>query len=111
MCVCVCVVPDYYSPAMLGLKTDQEVLGELVKVKIPTVWQTMVNHNVMWTLVVSRWFICLYIDILPVEVSVQYVCVCFMVQPGGRSGHCYSYLFVLPCIRSQNSFIKNLRKA
>ncbi|KAM3626036.1 uncharacterized protein V6R79_021586 [Siganus canaliculatus] len=61
------ILPDYYSPAMLGLKTDQEVLGELVKVKVPTVWKTMVDHNVMWTLVVSRWFICLYIDILPVE--------------------------------------------
>ncbi|KAA8595815.1 hypothetical protein FQN60_011106 [Etheostoma spectabile] len=55
------------GPAMLGLKTDQEVLGELVKVKIPGVWQTMMDHNVMWTLVVSRWFICLYIDVLPVE--------------------------------------------
>ncbi|XP_060891916.1 growth hormone-regulated TBC protein 1-A [Labrus mixtus] len=61
------ILPDYYSPAMLGLKTDQEVLGELVKVKIPGVWQTMLDHNVMWTLVVSRWFICLYIDVLPVE--------------------------------------------
>ncbi|CAB1441173.1 unnamed protein product [Pleuronectes platessa] len=61
------ILPDYYSPAMLGLKTDQEVLGELVKIKIPGVWQTMVDHNVMWTLVVSRWFICLYIDVLPVE--------------------------------------------
>lgn len=54
---------------MLGLKADQEVLGELVKVKTPRVWQVMSDHNVMWTLVVSRWFICLYIDILPVEVS------------------------------------------
>ncbi|XP_028257615.1 growth hormone-regulated TBC protein 1-A [Parambassis ranga] len=61
------ILPDYYSPAMLGLKTDQEVLGELVKVKVPRVWQVMVDHNVMWTLVVSRWFICLYIDVLPVE--------------------------------------------
>ncbi|XP_061597472.1 growth hormone-regulated TBC protein 1-A [Cololabis saira] len=61
------ILPDYYSPAMLGLKTDQEALGEMVKVKIPQVWQVMLNHNVMWTLVVSRWFICLYIDVLPVE--------------------------------------------
>ncbi|KAK5874129.1 hypothetical protein PBY51_019103 [Eleginops maclovinus] len=61
------ILPDYYSPAMMGLKTDQEVLGELVKVKIPGVWQTMMDHNVMWSLVVSRWFICLYIDVLPVE--------------------------------------------
>lgn len=75
------VVTDYYSPAMLGLKTDQEVLGELVKVKIPGVWQTMVDHNVMWTLVVSRWFICLYIDILPVEVS-AFVCVSWCEQEG-----------------------------
>ncbi|XP_069553880.1 growth hormone-regulated TBC protein 1-A [Brachyistius frenatus] len=61
------ILPDYYSPSMLGLKMDQEVLGELVKVKVPQVWQLMRDHNVMWTLVVSRWFICLYIDILPVE--------------------------------------------
>ncbi|XP_059208103.1 growth hormone-regulated TBC protein 1-A [Centropristis striata] len=61
------ILPDYYSLGMLGLKMDQEVLGELVKVKIPGVWKTMMDHNVMWTLVVSRWFICLYIDVLPVE--------------------------------------------
>lgn len=66
------VIPDYFTPAMLGLKMDQEVLGELVKVKIPTVWQTMMDNNVTWTLVVSRWFICLYIDVLPVEVSVSW---------------------------------------
>lgn len=66
----VCVDTDYFSPAMLGLKMDQEVLGELVRVKIPRVWQTMMDNNVTWTLVVSRWFICLYIDVLPVEVSV-----------------------------------------
>ncbi|KAM9487072.1 growth hormone-regulated TBC protein 1b [Clarias gariepinus] len=61
------ILPDYYTPAMLGLKTDQEVLGELVKSKVPAVWQTMTQHNVMWGLVVSRWFICLYIDVLPME--------------------------------------------
>ncbi|XP_017297447.1 growth hormone-regulated TBC protein 1-A [Kryptolebias marmoratus] len=61
------ILPDYYTPAMLGLKTDQEVLGELVRLKVPGVWQVMETQNVMWTLVVSRWFICLFIDVLPVE--------------------------------------------
>ncbi|KAL6112939.1 grtp1 [Pungitius sinensis] len=61
------ILPDYYTPAMLGLKTDQEVLGELVRAKIPGVWRTMTDNSVMWTLVVSRWFICLFIDVLPVE--------------------------------------------
>lgn len=67
-CVLSVSCPDYYTPAMLGLKMDQEVLGELVRTKAPVVWQAMGQHNVMWTLVVSRWFICLYIDVLPVEV-------------------------------------------
>lgn len=53
---------------MLGLKTDQEVLGELVRERVPGVWGVMTEHGVMWSLVVSRWFICLYIDVLPVEV-------------------------------------------
>ncbi|XP_050806267.1 growth hormone-regulated TBC protein 1 isoform X2 [Gopherus flavomarginatus] len=61
------ILPDYYSPAMMGLKTDQEVLGELVRKKVPAVAELMDRHGVMWTLIVSRWFICLFIDILPVE--------------------------------------------
>ncbi|XP_003279815.1 growth hormone-regulated TBC protein 1 [Nomascus leucogenys] len=61
------IVPDYYSPAMLGLKTDQEVLGELVRAKLPAVGALMERLGVLWTLLVSRWFICLFVDILPVE--------------------------------------------
>ncbi|KAG8586629.1 hypothetical protein GDO81_005438 [Engystomops pustulosus] len=61
------VVTDYYSPEMMGLKTDQEVLGVLVKMKIPAVAELIDRHDVMWTLLVSRWFICLFIDVLPIE--------------------------------------------
>uniref|UniRef100_A0A8C0WES5 Growth hormone-regulated TBC protein 1 n=1 Tax=Castor canadensis TaxID=51338 RepID=A0A8C0WES5_CASCN len=61
------ILPDYYSPAMLGLKTDQEVLAELVRMKLPAVAALMDGHGVLWTLLVSRWFVCLFIDTLPVE--------------------------------------------
>uniref|UniRef100_A0A673TWE0 Growth hormone regulated TBC protein 1 n=1 Tax=Suricata suricatta TaxID=37032 RepID=A0A673TWE0_SURSU len=61
------ILPDYYGPAMLGLKTDQEVLGELVRTKLPAVAALMDGHGVLWTLLVSRWFICLFVDVLPVE--------------------------------------------
>lgn len=61
---------DYYSPSMLGLRMDQEVLGELVRTKLPAVAALMDGHGVLWTLVVSRWFICLFVDVLPVEVRV-----------------------------------------
>lgn len=67
-CITLICNSDYYTPAMLGLKTDQEVLGELVKTKMPAVLQVMTRHNVTWGLVVSKWFICLYIDVLPMEV-------------------------------------------
>lgn len=66
---CFGILADYYSPDMVGLKTDQEVLGELVKAKAPAVGQLMDQYPGIWTLVASRWFICLYIDILPIEVS------------------------------------------
>ncbi|XP_038658686.1 growth hormone-regulated TBC protein 1-A-like [Scyliorhinus canicula] len=61
------IVPDFYCPTMIGLKTDQEVLSQLVRMKVPAVAALMEKHNVMWTLVVGRWFICLFIDVLPVE--------------------------------------------
>lgn len=57
---------------MLGLKMDQEVLGELVKTKAPAVGQLMDQYPGIWTLVASRWFICLYIDILPIEVRKRF---------------------------------------
>lgn len=64
---CIQWLTDYYSPAMLGLKTDVEVLSELVKVKSPAVGQLMAQYPGIWMLVVSRWFICLYVDVLPIE--------------------------------------------
>uniref|UniRef100_A0A2K6FXR9 Growth hormone regulated TBC protein 1 n=2 Tax=Propithecus coquereli TaxID=379532 RepID=A0A2K6FXR9_PROCO len=61
------ILPDYYGPGMLGLKTDQEVLGELVRAKLPAVGALLDRHGVPWALLVSRWFICLFVDVLPVE--------------------------------------------
>ncbi|TNN34775.1 Growth hormone-regulated TBC protein 1-A [Liparis tanakae] len=61
---------DFYHPAMMGLKTDLEVLGELVKAKAPAVGQLMAQYPGIWTLLVSRWFICLYIDTLPIEEAI-----------------------------------------
>lgn len=83
---------DYYSPAMLGLKTDQEVLGELVKMKVPAVAELMERHGVMWTLVVSRWFICLFIDILPVEVISN---IKFSIYTYDRYLYCFSNNYLL----------------
>ncbi|XP_068591736.1 growth hormone-regulated TBC protein 1-A-like isoform X3 [Cebidichthys violaceus] len=93
------ILPDFYSPAMMGLKTDQEVLGELVKAKAPAVGQLMAQYPGIWTLVVSRWFICLYIDILPIEPeilrarSLTDVCECFkQITCGAFTLDCHTFM-------------------
>ncbi|XP_045422647.1 growth hormone-regulated TBC protein 1 isoform X2 [Lemur catta] len=61
------ILPDYYGPGMLGLRTDQEVLGELVRTKLPAVGALLDRHGMPWALLVSRWFVCLFVDVLPME--------------------------------------------
>uniref|UniRef100_UPI00358FA834 growth hormone-regulated TBC protein 1 n=1 Tax=Myxine glutinosa TaxID=7769 RepID=UPI00358FA834 len=61
------ILPDFYTPAMVGLKTELNVLTELVKRKLPALVNHMEKHSVAWVLVCSRWFLCLFVDVLPVE--------------------------------------------
>ena len=38
------------------------------RLKVPDVADHMEKHGVSWTLVATKWFICLFIDVLPIEV-------------------------------------------
>uniref|UniRef100_A0A8C4QTA3 Growth hormone regulated TBC protein 1a n=1 Tax=Eptatretus burgeri TaxID=7764 RepID=A0A8C4QTA3_EPTBU len=48
------ILPDFYAPAMVGLKTEVKVLAELVKRKVPALVNHMEKHNVAWVLVCSQ---------------------------------------------------------
>ncbi|XP_064639427.1 growth hormone-regulated TBC protein 1-A-like isoform X2 [Lineus longissimus] len=61
------ILPDYYARDMVGLKTDQEVLGELIKLKVPNVHAKITGEGIHWSLICTKWFICLFADVLPVE--------------------------------------------
>ncbi|XP_067143127.1 growth hormone-regulated TBC protein 1-A-like [Centruroides vittatus] len=61
------ILPDYYTKEMMGLRTDLEVFSELVKIKVPDVYNHMKLHNVAWAIVITKWFICLYAEVLPIE--------------------------------------------
>ncbi|XP_054273327.1 growth hormone-regulated TBC protein 1-like [Macrosteles quadrilineatus] len=60
-------LPDYYSPTMSGVITDIDVLSELVRLKLPALHSHITRQGLPWPLFATKWFVCLYVDVLPVE--------------------------------------------
>lgn len=64
------LLSDYYvrGPiAMKGLQVDLDVLSSLVKEHLPNVDHLMVLQKIDWGFVCTKWFVCLFIDTLPIE--------------------------------------------
>lgn len=61
------VLPDYYTKTMDGLIVDIEVLSELVKIKVPDVHQHVINLGLPWAVITTKWFVCLFAEVLPIE--------------------------------------------
>lgn len=67
---------NMYDATMEGAHLDQRVLMLFIKEKLPLVWEKfqvppMSNKLPPITLVTSHWFLTLFINILPIEVSKQ----------------------------------------
>ncbi|CAB4003880.1 Hypothetical predicted protein [Paramuricea clavata] len=60
-------LPDYYSSGMQGLRVEQGVLDELLWWKMPALAQHMKTIGVDIAIPTTKWFICLYTDVLPTE--------------------------------------------
>ncbi|KAJ8031020.1 Growth hormone-regulated TBC protein 1-A [Holothuria leucospilota] len=65
------ILVGYYSRDLKGLKVDQEVLGELVRLKEPAVSTHMEKEQVPWSIPTTKWFVCLYLDVLPIETTLR----------------------------------------
>lgn len=61
------ILPPYYNSAMSGARAEMEVLTELITERYPEVQSKMEEENIPWSLITSKWFICLYVDVLPIE--------------------------------------------
>lgn len=61
------LLPDYYAKDMLGLQIEQEALREVVRAKLPVLFEHIEKLGVSYTIFSTKWFICLYIDVLPIE--------------------------------------------
>uniref|UniRef100_A0A0B6ZMW0 Growth hormone-regulated TBC protein 1 n=1 Tax=Arion vulgaris TaxID=1028688 RepID=A0A0B6ZMW0_9EUPU len=61
------ILPDFYAPDMIAIRAEQDLLGEIVKWKLPDLHSHMEQLGVQWCLVGMKWFICLFADVMPVE--------------------------------------------
>ncbi|VDL66356.1 unnamed protein product, partial [Nippostrongylus brasiliensis] len=60
---------DYYNDNMSGLRRDTEVLSWIIANEIPQVARTLRIIDVGLDLLVGKWFLCWFVDSLPLEVS------------------------------------------
>jgi len=59
--------PQYYTKQLLGAQVDQAVFKELVSEKLPTLAEHLEIHGVDPSLFSLNWFLCLFVDTLPVS--------------------------------------------
>jgi hypothetical protein len=62
---------DFYAPSLFASRADQRVLQELVAQYIPKLDQHLISLDVDLASVTFGWFLSLFTDCLPVEVSVS----------------------------------------
>ncbi|XP_070491954.1 growth hormone-regulated TBC protein 1-A [Chironomus tepperi] len=65
------VSPEYHTKTMKGLKRDIEVVTELIKIRLPTVNEKMNELGLPWIVIMTKWFICLFAEVLPIETSLR----------------------------------------
>ncbi|KAI5694131.1 hypothetical protein M8J76_009857 [Diaphorina citri] len=58
---------DYYTKTLTGVVRDIDVLSELVKIKMPHLYDHISKVGVPWPVIATKWFICMFADVLPVE--------------------------------------------
>ncbi|CAL4125618.1 unnamed protein product [Meganyctiphanes norvegica] len=61
------ILPEYYTRDMIGVQIDVRVLEELVRERCPLIGRHMDHHGISWALIVTKWFVCLYAEVLPIE--------------------------------------------
>ena len=57
---------DYYSSSMVGARVDQQVFQSCIQWKMPRLHEHLQNMNTVLEPVCYPWFLCLYVNILPV---------------------------------------------
>ncbi|XP_021356102.1 growth hormone-regulated TBC protein 1-A-like isoform X1 [Mizuhopecten yessoensis] len=65
------ILPDFYAPDMKATQAEQELLGEIIKWKAPDLHAHLKKMDIQWCLVATKWFLCLFADVMPVETTLR----------------------------------------
>lgn len=57
----------YHTKTMLGLQRDIYVISELVKLREPLINEKINELGMPWAVILTKWLICLFSEVLPVE--------------------------------------------
>nr|CDS31850.1 growth hormone regulated TBC protein 1 A [Hymenolepis microstoma] len=60
-------IRNYYSDHMIDVRVDCLVFEELLKKKVPSAYMTLKKADVDCIVLATKWFICLFADVLPIE--------------------------------------------
>ncbi|ESO00999.1 hypothetical protein HELRODRAFT_185724 [Helobdella robusta] len=111
------ILPGYYTPDMTDVKVDCEVLGELIKIKCPDVYALAEKFGCAWSIVATKWFICLFVDVLPVETVLRIwdslffegdkilfrVCITLIKQNSAKILKCRNFSEMMEVLRGMTS--------
>lgn len=61
------IIQNYHTKTMRGLITDISVLHELLDARAPEISQHLDQLGMPFPVVTTKWFICMFAEVLPVE--------------------------------------------
>ncbi len=65
------VAPEYHTKTMKGLKRDIDVLTDLITNRIPLVNEKINELGLPWVVIMTKWFICIFVEVLPIETTLR----------------------------------------
>ncbi|CAK4137319.1 unnamed protein product [Aphanomyces euteiches] len=70
-CIVEDLVPGYHTKSMVGSRVDQHVFAALVEQKLPHVAHHLQRLHVHLAPVTFKWFLCLFVNTLPLETTLR----------------------------------------
>eukprot|EP01087_Luapelamoeba_hula_P012829 TRINITY_DN3623_c0_g1_i1.p1 TRINITY_DN3623_c0_g1~~TRINITY_DN3623_c0_g1_i1.p1 ORF type:complete len:1456 (+),score=244.72 TRINITY_DN3623_c0_g1_i1:196-4563(+) len=69
--ICEELLPQYFTPDMIGAVTDQHVFEDLIEEYFPTMYKHLQTMNFPFALLSFPWFLCIFVGHLPMEATLR----------------------------------------